>query len=199
MNEDDPTPAQVSAITAYVDVEAPPSGPTAHIIFGTNQAIPADMVAERFHRRLAPLVIATGGVNRHNGIVEGREFHRLLTENGVAESAIRYEDRSANTWQNVEFSLGYIREAIGLGLSVTAVCKWYHRRAIHILRTLLPDIEAFHAITWEPIYSGSPITRENWPSHPDGKRRVIREWQEATRRIADGSFKDAKLISGAWR
>jgi hypothetical protein len=42
-------------------------------------------------------VIATGGVNRHNGIVEGREFARQLTEAGVPDSTIRVENQSKDT------------------------------------------------------------------------------------------------------
>jgi uncharacterized SAM-binding protein YcdF (DUF218 family) len=116
---------QIRAITVFVDIEAPPPDgcPTAHIIFGTNQAKPAEIVAKRYHRGLAPLIIATGGANRHNGINEGREFHRLLVERGVADTAIRVEDQSANTWQNVEFALPFLREALGSGLPITAVCK----------------------------------------------------------------------------
>lgn len=199
MTEDSHTPDQVAAVTAYVDIEAPPPGPSAHLIFGTNQSIPADIVAERHHEGLAPLIIATGGVNRYNGIVEGREFQRLLIAHGVRDTAIRLEHRSANTWQNVENALPFLREALKSGLSITAVSKWYHRRAIHALRTLLPDAGAFHAISWAPIYSGSPITRTNWPSHPDGRQKVTREWQEVSRRVADGSFKEANRIDGAWQ
>jgi uncharacterized SAM-binding protein YcdF (DUF218 family) len=201
MNDDDISTEQIAAITAHVDIEAPPppAEPTAHLIFGTNQTIPAEIVADRYHQGLAPLVIATGGVNRHNGIVEGREFRRLLIERGVPEAAIRYEDQSINTWQNVELALAYLREALESGMSITAVSKWYHRRAIHALRTLLPDVDAFYAITWEPVYAGAPVTRTDWPLNPDGRRRVIREWQEIPRRIADGTIKEANLINGAWR
>lgn len=198
MSAEDLSAEQIAAITAYVDVEAPPAGPTAHLIFGTNQATPAAIVAERYHQGLSPLVIATGGVNRRNGIVEGREFRRLLIEQGVPDTAIRCEDQSANTWQNVEFALPYLREAIASGLAITAVCKWYHRRAIHVMRTLLPGLSAFYAITWEPVYGGVSISRTNWPRNPDGRRRVIREWQEVHQRIANGSFKDASIVGGAW-
>lgn len=200
MNDEDISTEQIAAITAYVDIEAPPPGkqPTAHIIFGTNQVKPAEIVAERYHRELAPLVIATGGVNRHNGIVEGREFHRLLVERGVPDAAIRFEDRSANTWQNVEYALPLLREALESGLSITAVCKWYHRRAVHALRTLVPGIGAFHVITWDPIYAGRPVSRADWPLIPDGRRRVIREWEEVSPRVADGSFTDASRSDGAW-
>lgn len=199
MNDEDISAEQVAAITAYVDVEAPPPGPSAHIIFGTNQAAPVVITADRYHKGQAPLIIATGGINRHNGIVEGRGFRRMLIERGVPETAIRYEDQSANTWQNVEFALPHLREALESGLSITAVCKWYHRRAVHALRTLLPDVDGFFAITWEPVYAGTPVTRTNWPLNPDGKRRVIREYEEVPRRIADGSFKDANITDGMWR
>lgn len=199
MTESTYTSEQVATITDYVDVTAPPTGAAAHFIFGTNQVIPVDLVADRYREGLAPFIIATGGVNRHTGIVEGQEFQRLLIARGVSESAIRHEDHSANTWQNVEFALPFLREAMDLGLPVTAVCKWYHRRAIHCLRTLLPEVEAIYAITFEPVYSGVPITRENWTEHPDGKRRVIREWREVSRRVADGSFKELNHVDGAWR
>ncbi|MEU6782406.1 YdcF family protein [Nonomuraea angiospora] len=198
---DDPNAEQIAAITSFVDTEAcPPDGhPTAHILFGTNQVQPVEVAAERYRRGLAPLIIATGGVNRHNGIIEARTFRRLLLERGVPDDAIRYEDRSLNTWQNVEFALLFLREALDAGLAVTAVCKWYHRRALHILKTLVPDIGAFYGITWEPVYAGKPVTREDWPAIPDGRRRVIREWEEVSRRITEGSLQDVKLIEGAWR
>ena len=67
------------------------------------------------------LLIATGGINRHNGIIEGREFGRQLTEAGVPGNAIRVEDQSKDTWQNVELSLPYLREALAMGLRLAAV------------------------------------------------------------------------------
>ncbi|HEV2374299.1 MAG TPA: YdcF family protein [Streptosporangiaceae bacterium] len=200
MNDTSLSPDQVSSITGYVDIEAPPPDePAAHIIFGTNQAQPVTIVAERYHRGLAPFVIVTGGVNRHNGIIEGREFYQMLTQAGVPDGVIRVEDRSANTWQNVEFSLPFLHEALALGLPLAAVGKWYHRRAVHVLRTLLPEAEFFYAISWEPVYGNALVTRDSWPKVPDGRRRVIREWEEIPARVAAGSFRDAKKTSGAWR
>jgi uncharacterized SAM-binding protein YcdF (DUF218 family) len=148
---------------------------------------------------MAPLVIATGGVNRHNGVVEGRMLHRLLTQSAVPDSSVRVEDQSASTWQNVELSLPFLREALALGLPLTAVSKWYHRRAIHALRTLLPEAGFFYAISWEPVYAGVLVTRDNWPQVPDGRRRVIREWQEVRRRVDAGGYHQASVVAGAWR
>lgn len=201
MHDDHLSSEQVDACTAFVDIEAPPpeGEPTAHLLFGTNQIQPVDIAAERYHRGLAPLIIATGGVNRHNGIIEGQEFRRLLMERDVPEAAIRFEDTSSNTWQNVEFSLPFLREALDSGLKITAVSKWYHRRTLHCLTTLLPDIGTFYGISWDPWYAGRLVTRTEWLQIPDGKRRVIREWEEVSRRVADGSFRAAERVAGAWR
>lgn len=199
MSDDKLTPEQVTEITRFVDIEAAPSEPSAHLIFGTNQAIPANIVAERYHQGLAPLIIVTGGVNRHNGIVEGREFHHLLVASGVPEEVIRVEDQSANTWQNVEFAMPYLREALEASLPLTAVSKWYHRRAIQAVRKYLPDTEGFYGISWEPVYAGSPITRAGWIEHPEGKRKVVREWREVSEHIDAGKLMDLKIIAGQWR
>ncbi len=201
MTDTELTHDQIKAITEYVDIEAPPAAgePAALLVFGTNQMQPARIAAERYHLGLAPLVIVTGGVNRHDGSVEGREFYRYLTDCGVPPAAIRVEDQSANTWQNVELALPHLREALALGLPLAAIGKWYHRRAVHALRTLLPDAGAFYAISWEPVYAGEPVTRESWPLIPDGRRRVVREYEEVRRRIADGSFSAAAITGGTWR
>jgi hypothetical protein len=197
----DLTSEQIAEITAYVDIDAPPppGQPTALVLFGTNQAAPARIAAERYHRGQAPLIIATGGVNRHTGIIEGREFARHLHDAGVPPGAIRVEDQSADTWQNVELSMPYLREALAVGLRLAVVSKWYHRRAVMALHSRLPEAGPLHAISWEPEYAETLVTRENWPSIPDGRRRVIREWEEVTRRLSDGSYLPAHKQDSTWQ
>ena len=189
-----------AVLAASVDIDAPPpdTQPCALILFGTNQAAPARIAADRYHRGLAPLIIATGGINRHNGIVEGREFARQLSAAGVLASAIRVEDQSKDTWQNVELSLAYLREALAMGLPLVAVSKWYHLRAVYCLHTQLPEAVPLYAIGWEPVYAEVLVTRDSWPSSPDGHRRVIREFQEVQRRVAEGSYLPAVKKDGAW-
>jgi DUF218 domain len=200
MTDDELTAAQVVALTASVDIDAPPpdTEPSALVLFGTNQTAPARIAADRFHRGIAPLIIATGGINRHDGIVEGPEFARQLASADVPASAVRVEDQSKDTWQNVELSLPYLREALAMGLPLVAVSKWYHLRAVYCLHTQLPEAVPLYAIGWEPVYAGTLVTRDNWPSSPDGRRRVIRESQEVPRRIADGSYLPAVKKDGAW-
>ena len=201
MSDEEPTPERIAALTAAVDIEAPPAEgePVALVLFGTNQAAPAQIAAARYHAGTAPLVIATGGVNRHNGIIEGREFARHLTGAGVPADVIRVEDQSKDTWQNVELSLPYLREALAMGLRLAVVSKWYHLRTIYCLATLLPEAAPFHAISWEPAYAGTLVTRASWSKIPDGRRRVLRESQEVPRRVAEGTYRAARKADGTWR
>jgi uncharacterized SAM-binding protein YcdF (DUF218 family) len=166
MSDDELTPNQAAAITATVDIEAaPPDGqPVALVLFGTNQAAPARIAAERYHGGTAPLVIATGGVNRHNGIIESREFARQLTEAGIPADAIRVEDQSKDTWQNVELSLPYLREALAMGLRLAVVTKWYHLRAVYCLATLLPEAPR------STPSRGSRYTQTRWSRERTGRR-----------------------------
>ena len=99
----------------------------------------------------------------------------------------------------IEAALPYLREATAAGLPVSAVCRWYHRRAIHVLRTLLPDAGPLYASTWEPVYAATMVTRANWPLNPEGRRQVIREWRQIPRLIADGGVREAHRVDGAWR
>jgi uncharacterized SAM-binding protein YcdF (DUF218 family) len=185
-------------ITAYVDIDAPPTEPTAHVLFGTNQPFPIDIAASRYHQGLAPLIITTGGVNRHNGIIEGQEFRRALLARDVPAAVIRCEDRSANTWQNVEYALPFLREAAAAGLPTTAISKWYHLRTIYALSKYLPDTPAFYGLGFDPIYDGEAITRANWRLHAGGKRRVVREWQDISQRVAAGDLRPLTRNNG-WR
>ena len=160
---------------------------------------PRSFAAARYHAGAAPLVIATGGINRHDGIIEGREFARQLTQAGVPASAIRVEDQSKDTWQNVELSLSHLREALAMGLRLAVVSKWYHLRTVYCLATQLPEAAPFYAISWEPLYAGALVTRTSWPEIPDGRRRVLRESQEVPRRVSEGTYRAVQKADGAWQ
>jgi hypothetical protein len=51
----------------------------------------------------------------------GREFARQLTGADLPESMIHIEDQPSNTWQNVELSLPYLREALSVGQRLAVV------------------------------------------------------------------------------
>ena len=192
MNEQD------RGITAYVDIDVPPPREVALLVFGTNQLAPAELATEWHAAGRAPLIIVTGGVNRHSGVVEGRVFRRFLIERGVDPVAIRFEDRSTNTWENVAFSLDHLREATAAGLPIAVVAKWYHLRAVYALLQHLPEDAAVYGLSWTPVYADRTVDRISWPDHPDGARRVRREYAEIRRRIQDGEFRQA-VKTDAWR
>lgn len=198
---EDLTPEQIQHMAAFVDIDVPPpdGSSAALFIFGTNQVAPIEITAERHHAGLAPLIIVTGGTNRHDGRVEGPWMRDELIACGVPHEVIRVEAEAANTEQNVINSRPFIREALDAGLPLVAVSKWYHRRSINALATHAPDLGLWYAIGYEPIYAGRAITRDNWPSHPDGLRRVVRESEEVPRRIADGSLVAAAIVDRAWQ
>ena len=79
------------------------------------------------------------------------------------------------------------------------VSKWYHLRTVYSLATLFPEAAPFYAISWEPVYAGTLVTRASWPKIPDGRRRVLRESQEVPRRVAEGSYRAACKADGAWQ
>lgn len=104
---------RIVEMTAYVDVHLPPPDdlPVALFVFGTNQLAPIEIAAARHLRGTAPLIIVTGGVNRHDGRVEGPWLRDELMTRGVPVSAIRVEAASANTEQNVVNALAHVQEA----------------------------------------------------------------------------------------
>lgn len=192
-------PERAQRIAAYLDVEAPPSHPSAHIVFGTRLAAPAELVARRYHQGLAPLIILTGGSNRRSGAVEAHEHRRILLERDVPAATIRCEDQSTSTRANVELALPLLHEAISHGLDLTAICKWYHRRAVQVLRLLLPAAPRFHAVGWDPDFDGVGVTRAGWFTTAAAAQLVLREWREIPKRLANGTLREVQRVDGAWR
>jgi uncharacterized SAM-binding protein YcdF (DUF218 family) len=194
-----PSLEDAKRITGYLDVQAPPPGPSAHFIFGTRHPTPSELTAQRYHEGLVPLVIVTGGVNRVTGVMEADLHRRILLEHGVPEAVIRCESKSMTTGENVELALPFLHKALDTGLSLTAVCKWYHRRGLQHLRHMLPEAPSFYAVAWDPTVSGVKVTRSGWFKSAVAARPVLREWQVIPQRLAEGTLIEVELIDGAWR
>ena len=103
---------------------------------------------------------------------------------------MRYEDSSTTTQGNVDRALPFLHEALQSDLVLTAVCKWYHRRAIQLLRALVPEAPFFHAMTWEPVYDSVTVTRSDWWfKSPIAAQHVLKEWRVIPERLAAGSLR----------
>lgn len=84
-------------------------------------------------------------------------------------------------------------------MGLTAVCKWYHRRAIQRLRLLVPEAPYFHAVTWEPAtVDGMQIIRSEWFQLAATAQPVLKEWRVIPG-LADGTLREIKLVRDAWR
>ena len=76
------------------------------------------------------VVIASGGKGNGEDISEAECIKRILVKQGISESRIILEDRSTDTYENIEFSKKLIPTEAKLGLVVT---NYFHQyRAISI-------------------------------------------------------------------
>lgn len=158
-----------------VDAAAPGLGNADVIlVFGTLHPTPAALAAEHYRAGRAPLVVLTGGPNRASGQVEADLHAELLRSVGVPADAILLERKSVNTWENVELASTLLRQRGEHVRSVITVVKWYHRRALLILASRMPEVERVFAVDYEPRdpATGHCVTRTGWRA---GAASVARE------------------------
>ncbi len=80
------------------------------------------------------LVVVTGGKGKDEPISEAQSMYDYLTANGVEGEKILMEDRSRNTWQNVNYTLDLLEEkGIETTDNVVAVSSGFHLLRIEML------------------------------------------------------------------
>ena len=72
-----------------------------------------------------PKLIPSGGQGRDETMAEAEAMHRYLTSQNIPEESILLENKSANTYQNMEFSKKLIEEN-GAGSKVVFSTTNYH-------------------------------------------------------------------------
>ncbi len=88
-------------------------------------------------------VVVTGGKGDDEHVSEAQAMYDYLTANGVEEDNILLEDKSRNTWQNVNYTLALLEEeGDDLTGDVVLVSSGFHLARIQMLwdrgRTKLP-------------------------------------------------------------
>ena len=76
-------------------------------ILGSNDVRVAEYAAELYARKLAPLLLFSGGMGRFTGewaVPEAELFAEAAMKKGVPEDRILNENKSTNTGENVRFS-----------------------------------------------------------------------------------------------
>ncbi|MFJ5712966.1 YdcF family protein [Neobacillus sp. NPDC093127] len=91
------------------------------------------------------VVIASGGKGPGEDISEAESIKRELVKQGISESRIILEDRSTDTYENIDFSKKLIPKDAKLGLVVTNTFHLY--RAISIARDQDLEVQGLPAKT----------------------------------------------------
>lgn len=113
-------------------------------VLGSNDVRVAEYAAELFCRKLAPLILFSGGMGRFTGswsLPEAELFAKAAMEKGVPEERILIEGKSSNTGENVRFSRDILRLAgIKEPVSLIALQKPYmERRTLATLQAQWPE------------------------------------------------------------
>ncbi len=181
-----PSAIEARHIAAYLDVRtALPARADLAFVFGTRHPEPARLAADAYARSIVPLVVVTGGRNRHTGVVEAHAHRDLLLRLGVPFEAILVENASTHTGENVSLAVPMLGARLDLASlrSVVAVTKWYHaRRAVMTLRRYLPAGVRYATLSYEP----PEVRRADWYRGDEGQRAVMKEWHVIPDYLARG-------------
>lgn len=103
------------------------------------------------------VIIASGGKGSGEAISEAESIKRELVKQGINETRIILEDRSTDTYENIDFSKKLIPQDAMSGLVVTNTFHLY--RAISIARDQGLDVQGLPAKTpWKAVIKS--YTRE---------------------------------------
>ena len=147
-----------------------------------NEAIDRVIEAARlYHQGLAPLIIVTGGNSlretNHQAPSEADAMKDLLILMGVPETAIRSEDRSLTTRQNMAFTAARLKDW-GVNGSLALVTS-----ATHMPRAYKNAVSAGLSVDVCPTDWSTPLAfrpfNQHWLPNAkslEGSERTLKEW-----------------------
>ena len=132
-------------------------------ILGSNDIRVAEYAAELYARKLAPLLLFSGGMGRFTGewaVPEAELFAEEAMKKGVPGDCILIENKSTNTGENVRFSRAVLEKAgIPEPSSIIALQKPYmERRTLATLQAQWPEVRV--AVSSPPFSFREYLTRE---------------------------------------
>ena len=133
-------------------------------ILGSNDVRVAEYAAELYARKLAPLLLFSGGMGRFTGewaVPEAELFAEAAMKKGVPEDRILIENKSTNTGENVRFSRTILKKAgIPDPASLIALQKPYmERRTLATLQAQWPEAQGTSSGYWNT--PGAVFPRNN--------------------------------------
>lgn len=190
--------AHAERIARYLDTStAMPAQADLAFAFGTRHREPACIAARLAQQGIVQYVVLTGGINRYTGKKEADAHLEILRQKGVPSDTILLENESRNTSENVLYALPMIQEHLSLERveAVVVVTKWHHsRRAMMTLRRHLPQGTRYYAAVYEP----EGVRRSDWWRREESYRRVMKEWQNIPRYLAQGHIARIKAVGDAF-
>ncbi|MGQ9412543.1 YdcF family protein [Streptococcus pluranimalium] len=137
---------------------------------------------EAYQNGFVKMIIVTGGRSltgkAHpdwSGKTEAQVIIDHLVEAGVPEDIIVFEDKSTNTLENVLCA----KEIYDFSKidSLMFICKSHATgRQYRTLAQHLPKGIDYIPYTFDASYQGNPVSRKNWMTFEEGKRRVWGEY-----------------------
>ena len=116
------------------------------IVFGNQDVLTEVRGIELYQDHFAPLLIFTGALGRvTEGVweeTESQKFSKMAVSAGIDRKAIRIEDKSTNTGENIIYTKRMLAEENLPITSLIAVHKPYMERRVYAaLRCLWPEID----------------------------------------------------------
>ena len=133
------------------------------VLGNKSDALPAE-AAKLFNRRLAPMIIVSGGYGRltkHDAICEADRYLKTLRELGIPDSVILAERESTNTGENILLSQKMLAAKgyeLKTGIAVTTAMLSRRHRAT--LQKLWPSV-TWTIDTPEPVPFSKRIEQDN--------------------------------------
>ncbi len=163
------------SITEFIFMEDQIEKADIILIPGSSRKELINRAVELYKAGYAKYILPSGGYNKK--LLRYETEYEFLREEaikqGVPENVILKEDRASNTFENAKFSYEVCKnEEIEINKAIL-VCKNYHARRAYITYKINfpPNIE----IVVQPIIDSEHITRENWMSTDEKRKRVLSE------------------------
>jgi uncharacterized SAM-binding protein YcdF (DUF218 family) len=181
-----PTEAEIAEINARHLIRTPIKPADLLFVFGTREDVErrVDEAFRLWRDGLFRWSIVSGGVTPGSSLSECEIIKAAMVGRGIPPERILEEHRSANTGENVTFSLPILESALGLKNIRTLIClgnSWTARRYAMTLHRHWPEVEKMlcNVDTFD-----TPLAQ--WHTHPEFRSRVLCEWDKIELYKAEG-------------
>jgi len=164
------------------------------LVFGNPNiaAKSAEVAADLYHRKMAPVIVVSGGKTTVAGNIEAIEIYSKLRDLDVPEFDIIVEEHSTNTQENILHAKAQFAQIcseiepnslIGVGHAIAG------RRFLMTIAKNWPEITLPMACNvW-----GQEVTGDNWHTRPDYIEKVIAQFDRIPHYLQQGFISEIDL------